>query len=224
MKVKINKKLGILLLILLLGGVAIATYVAQQPQDIRQRAACVAESGNCLWDPVPGAVKYHYIITLTEEGTTVKEGDVDAPTTSVTFTPVPGQSFTCNVFAINDCNSEGEAGVGIQQCVANDTPTPTLPATPTPTAVPTVTPVPSEGPTPTLTPTVAPPTSTPNPTVSQAPIVTSTPTPIVIVGTSPTPTLTITPTLAPSGSHSMNIGLALGAIIAFLGVVFFFAM
>ena len=248
MKLRINKRSAILVLLLLIVGVVVTIFAVRQRQDIRQRAACVSDVAVCEWDPVEGAIRYQVTITAQGEDAPIKDGTVNAPTTRFTFTPVAGQTYTCTVVAENACNELGQAGSATKTCAISDSPTPTLspspsPETPSETPVPTAsttpippseTPVPSATPVPTNTPTETPvPTTTPiAPTNTPAPQPSSTPTPTTVVS-SPTPTTVIlttaptsipTPTLPATGNTSLPAGIAIGTLIAIIGLALLFAL
>jgi len=233
MKIRIRKQLAIALLILLVGGIALTLYALSNRQDIRQFAACPADSAVCSWDPVEGAISYHYKITSSEA--IVEEGDIDAPADRINFTPVAGQTYTCEVFAINNCGASGPAGQATQTCTVSDSPTP-IPPTPSPSDVPTVTPIVSDTPTPTQTnpvPSDSPtpiPNAAPTNTPTQPPQATNTPTSQPVPSDTPYPTTVVAPTssptpgIPPTGSETFNIGIALGTLIAIIGMAVFFTL
>ena len=176
---------------------------------------CEATLSTCSWDPVDTAVSYHY--TITEEGkdTPIAEADVQAPTTSTSFTSDINKTYTCEVTASSACGT-GPKGSATATCSVSPTPTPTLtptgvPPTPTATGVP---------PTPTLTPTGVPPTPTATgvpPTATTAPIATNTPIPGVATDTP-------TPTMASPGSPIQTFAIAGGIFLTIIGALLLFAL
>ena len=96
-------------------------------------SVCMPNQSNCSWDAVTNATGYHYKVTETVSGGTIKEGNVDASQTSVTFASEAGKTYKCEVNASNICG-KGSSGVGKNTCpVPTATPTPSPSVTPMPT-------------------------------------------------------------------------------------------
>ncbi len=155
------------------------SYVDSPLPETAPPPACQANVSTCAWDAVETAVSYHYKITkVASEGnaseslgaTIIKEGDLQAPGTSVTFVSEENATYTCEVAATNACGTGGKASATATCLVPTSTPTPT----------PTTTPTPSPTLTPTVTPTITPtptPTAVPTPTPTSPPVPTATPVP-----------------------------------------------
>ena len=196
------------------------TYAKSSLPQTASLPVCEATTSTCSWDAVDTAVSYHYKITRNFPGGgptpapdeyLVKEGDAQAPLTSITFTSEANTSYTCEVSATSACGT-GPVGSATATCSVSPTPTPTG-VPPTPTATPTGVP-----PTPTSTP--VPPTATTvvvPPTATTAPIPTDTPIPGV-------PTNTPTPTIASPGSPIETFAIAGGIFLTIIGALLFFAL
>jgi hypothetical protein len=88
---------------------------------------CQQNKSTCSWDALANVTTYHYKVTDTTSETTVQEGDVNAPQTTVLFPSQAGKTYSCNVTAANECGS-GTAGSGESTC-----PLPSLTPSVTPT-------------------------------------------------------------------------------------------
>lgn len=192
------------------------------PATVNIEAVCRPNIATCSWDPVDGAILYHYVITDVEGDQIVSEGDT--PETSIEFDSLDGVTYSCSVTAANACDETGLAGEGIGTCGAafpTPTATPSGTLTPTPTTAPTA--VPTDVPTST-------PTLTPIPTTAP----TATPTDIVYDNTTEytdnsTPTTTYTqvtptPSLAPTGNPMVIAGGIIGGVLVLIGGLLLLAL
>lgn len=163
------------------------SYIESPLPETAPPPACQANVSTCAWDAVDTAVSYHYKITKVDSGgnapassgaTIIKEGDLQAPGTSVTFVSEDNATYSCEVAATNACGTGGKGSATATCLVPTSTPTPTPSPTLTPTVTPTITPTPSPTITPTPTPTSPPvPTATPVPPQPSVVIPTATPIP-----------------------------------------------
>lgn len=180
----------------------------------------------CSWDSVTGATSYHYKITKAGQATPIDEGDTTS--TKVVFNSEAGATYTCEVFAENNCGP-GDADSDTVNCslpsitvtvTHTNTPTPTKSPTPTNTPTATQTPTPTPTSTPTPTPTLPPgvtATQTPTPTPVEIALITNTPTPtpVEFIATS-----TPVPTLPATGGNATTIGaIVAGALIILGGLI-----
>jgi hypothetical protein len=123
---------------------------------------CTYSQGGCSWDPVTGVSQYTVTISKVEANTVVKTESVT--TTSTSFPVDSGNTYKCDVAAVNSCGTSGPIGTNQLFCELEnfvDEPTPTVgPTTTQPTVAPTVPPVivPTNPP-------YIPPTQAPPPTV-----------------------------------------------------------
>ena len=153
-------------LFVVLLGLVVGIIVVRQRQNISPEATagqtCPAGAMvECMWSEDLG-VKYHVIIKNFEGDIIIDETEAQSP--FIYSSPIPGETYTCEVIASNGCRGESEA-----ICTSStETPPSTVTTTMTPTATPTVTLTPTATPTgPTKTPTATPrsTTGTPTPTV-----------------------------------------------------------
>lgn len=219
------------------------TYIDSPLPETAPPPACQANVSTCAWDAVETAVSYHYKITKVDSGsnasaspgaTIIKEGDLQAPGTSVTFVSEDNATYTCEVAATNVCGTGDKASATATCLVPTSTPTPTPTTTPTPspTLTPTVTPTITPTPTPTVTPTPTPtsppvPTATPVPPQPSVVIPTATPVPPGTTAVVPPNTVvpnTPTPTLPSPGSAVETITIAGGIIFTIVGALILFVL
>lgn len=175
---------------------------------ITTEAVCRANIASCKWDPVEGVTKYKVKITNITDNVVLLDGNITG--TSTEFTAASGKNYTCEVRALQDCGTLGEAGIGENLCGENVTvtPRPTTSVTPivTPNVTSTVTPKPT---------TVIGATSTPTPTPTTTPIggiEEETPTPTEVPG------ITVGPTLPPTGNPFVIGGIIGGLLIVIGGI------
>lgn len=100
---------------------------------------------SCTWDPNPNAVQYSLTITEIDTGTVIKDEAISNEITEDVFVPVSGNTYRCEVAAINASGVVGIAGVDEQVCeipveVEEPSPTPII-TTPPVVASPSATPV-----------------------------------------------------------------------------------
>jgi hypothetical protein len=147
---------------------------------------CDPSKALCRWDPVADAVSYNIVVTEVESSNVVLTQSVTD--TRLSFSVTPGNTYKCEVSAINSCQATGPTGSHQEVCAIDGLVTATPTATPT---VPPTTPTPTFTPTPTLI-TVLP-TDTPAPTD-----IFTTPTPI--------------PTVPVVGSADTMVMMGIGAV------------
>lgn len=214
-------------------GKTIAGYVFNNAQvSIGAQVCPVVGEAECSWNSTTGATSYH--VKITKVGQAEPIFDDDTTETKVTFDADPGATYTCEVFAENNCGTGAKDSTTVNCALPSLTPTLTL----TPTTSPTSSPTPTKSPTPTLTPTSSPtptpttPVSTATPTPTTPPGSTATPTPttpeVAVVTATPTPaeiavvTSTPIPTLPPTGGSLATIGaLFAGALVVIGGLLLF---
>ncbi|MDQ5900624.1 MAG: hypothetical protein QG600_202 [Patescibacteria group bacterium] len=200
--------------------------------------ACQADLATCEWDVSENATSYRYRITDDATDNVIAEGEITAPTTSVTFTAEFNKAYTCSVTPVNGCGT-GASDSATATCALTPTPTNTPTPTGTPSPTPTNTPTPTGTPSP--TPTVPATTNTPTPTTPAAtatptkpPTSTNTPTPTTPAVATNTPTATNTPipgvtytptpTMEAPGSALQTITLVGGIILTILGGLVLFVL
>ena len=228
-----NKTKGIILgfvIFTLLAAIPLTIYLVKQQQDTRSRADepscqtpqapanvhvsfpncegdnCSFENASCSFDNVANAATYTVKITEVDTGTEIKSEILTPSTTKIVFPVTNGNTYKCDVAAVNSCGQAGSTASDSKLCVVEGAlPTPT-PVPPTSTPIPTNTPVPG-----------VPPTSTPIPTPTAVVIDIPTPTAQVIIIT-PTPM----PTLPPPGDNKTMAVLGAGSVaLTLVGAILF---
>ncbi len=113
---------------------------------------------SCTWDSNPAAAKYDLTVTEVDTGQVVLDKEVNSNTTKEKFQIVDGNTYRCEVAAVNSSGIAGIKGVDEQVCATPAAAEPTVAPTTPPvvTVAPTV-PVSSSSATP--IPTLAPPGS-----------------------------------------------------------------
>lgn len=251
-RVRLFGIIGFLGLVLI--GIPLTVFFAQQQQTLQQSAHTPQPSVSAVCNNGSVNVSYNYILTdlpsgvtanitvtdsqkfltdsfkiLTNNGSHTKSVDTKQATLSagiVTFLTKASDGFQ---------KTDQKAYPATGPCIA---PTPTATPSATPTLMPTFTPTPTASPTPTLTPTPLPtatptltpfPTNTPTPGPTATPTLTPTPTPTTPPGAptnTPAPIVhtVVTPTLLPTGPADV-IGFGIvGAILAAGGLLLIFAL
>ncbi len=94
---------------------------------------CAPDQSTCSWGTVSGASSYNFVVTDVGTGVVVKQGSVQAPTTSIQFSSTPGHTYNCSVTVTNACGATSNPGQATKTCPLSPTPTPT--SCPTPGAV-----------------------------------------------------------------------------------------
>lgn len=201
---KLKKKIILTGIIILCGAIMVLSYLilsTQRPQQqISDTPLVCTNAATCEWDAVPDAALYEYKIIDTSTNLVLTEGTSPANTRSISFTPIPGRTYKCEVTVTNNCGSStGEASAlcPLPSTTPTLTPTPSTTPTLTPTLPPDITatntPTPTKSPTPTVTKKLTPtPTRRPGVTATLTP--TKSPTPTPTKSSTPTPTKSPTPT------------------------------
>lgn len=163
--------LGAVAVLLLLGiPVSIFFVTSPKPQDVRSRAQesptatpacqppatvtnvkveypncvgnqCQFDQASCSWDSISGAVTYSVKVTEVDTSKVVKSESVSSSTTRVTFPITNGNTYKCEITAVNSCGQSGGTGSDSLLCKTDglfptNTPAPPTPTTPPPTGVP----------------------------------------------------------------------------------------
>ena len=207
------------------------SFIESTLQGVTSPPVCQTTTSTCSWDPVDSAVSYHYKITEEGKDVPITEADVQAPTTSTSFTSEANKTYTCEVTASSACGV-GPKGSATTTCSVAPTPTATgIPPTPTATGVPPTPTATSVPPTPTATsvpPTATgvPPTATAVPPTATAVPPTATTAPLTPTNT-PVPgvaTDTPTPTIASPGSPIETFAIGAGIFLTIIGALLLFAL
>jgi hypothetical protein len=108
-----------------------------------QGTQCDFTQASCSWAAVNGAVSYSITVTQVETGSVTSTTTVTAPTVTYSFPVTQGQTYRCDITAVNACGASGVAGSAQALCAVDGqvaSPQPTQPPQPTvpPQVIPTV--------------------------------------------------------------------------------------
>ena len=98
---------------------------------------CNFTEASCSWSSVAGATKYQLKITEVDTGRVVKDEQVEAAIIRTVFPIIQGNTYKCDVSAINSCGASGAIGTHSLLCKADAavvTPTPIPPTVAPPQA------------------------------------------------------------------------------------------
>lgn len=95
-----------------------------------QGTQCNFTQASCTWAAVNGAASYTISVTQVDSGTVTTTTSVTAPTVTYAFPVTQGQTYRCDIAAVNSCGTSGQVGSAQAVCAVDgqvSSPQPTAP-------------------------------------------------------------------------------------------------
>lgn len=107
---------------------------------------CVYAEANCTWNASSGIASYRVTVTEVETSKNIKTETLGSTTTKLVFQISSGNTYRCDVSAINSCGAESQVATDSKLCsvqlVPSPSPSPVVSPSPVPTPTPSPTPPP----------------------------------------------------------------------------------